>query len=74
MVNESTIVLLVDIYLITISCFSHKAITPFDVLGLQVKFWILSELDGCCVVTQQLNRVIESEVEILEETPNHIAS
>ena len=46
-------------------------ITPLDVLGLPMKFRILSGLDGCCVVTQQLNRVINlsSEVEILEETP-----
>ena len=45
-------------------------ITPVDVLDLPIKFWILRELDGCYVVTQQLNEVINlwSEVEILEET------
>ena len=44
---------------------------PLDVLSLQIKFQTLSELDGCCVVTQQLNKVINlwSEVKILEETP-----
>ena len=71
LVNGVVIILLVEIYLIIISCVSHKVITPLAVLGLPMKFRILSELDGCCVVTQQLNKVINlwSEVEILQETP-----
>ena len=38
---------------------SYEVIAPLDMFSLPIKPQILNELDGCYVVTQQLNRIIK---------------
>jgi len=50
---------------------SYEVITPLDVLGLPIELRNLGILDGDCIVTQYLNRIINyrSEIKILKKAP-----